>query len=111
MTDFAEEFDPEKAQAIRKNFYVDDCLKSALDEDTAITLRAELRSMLAKGGFRLTKWSSNSRKLPNSIPEDERAQGFRDLDLDEDNLPMEKALGIQRCAESDQFRFKINLKD
>lgn len=110
-TDFAEEFGQETAKTVRKNFYVDDCLKSASDEDTAITLCAELRSMLAKGGFRLTKWSSNSRKLLNSIPEEERAQGFQDLDFDEDNLPMERALGIQWCAESDQFRFKINLKD
>ncbi|TWW62354.1 hypothetical protein D4764_04G0010010 [Takifugu flavidus] len=83
-------------------------MKLALDEDTAITLCAEL-SLLAKGGFRLTKWPCNSRKLLNSIPEDERAQGFQDLDLDEDSLPMERALGIQWCAESDQFRF--NLKD
>lgn len=110
-TDFAEEFGQETAKTVRKNFYVDDCLKSASDEDTAITLCAELRSMLVKGGFWLTKWSSNSRKLLNSIPEEERAQEFQDLDLDEDNLPMERALGIQWCAESDQFRFKINLKD
>lgn len=60
-TDFAEEFGPDTAQTIRENFSVDDCLKSTLDEDTAINLCAELRSMLAKGGFRLTKWSSNSR--------------------------------------------------
>ncbi|KAJ8410005.1 hypothetical protein AAFF_G00210460 [Aldrovandia affinis] len=110
-TDFEDEFGHEAAKTVKKNFYVDDCLKSTTDEDTAITLCADLRSMLAKGGFRLTKWSSNSRKLLNSIPEEERAQGFQDLDLDEDNLPMERALGIQWCAESDQFKFKINLKD
>ena len=110
-TDFADEFGQETAKTVKKNFYVDDCLKSTYDEDTAVILCTELRSMLAKGGFRLTKWSSNSRKLLNSIPEKERAQGFQDLDLDEDNLPMERALGIQWCAESDQFRFKINLKD
>ncbi|GAA6232368.1 uncharacterized protein LOC120493481, partial [Lates japonicus] len=110
-TDFADEFGQETAKTVKFNFYVDDCLKSASDEDTAITLCTELRSMLAKGGFRLTKWSSNSRKLLSSIPEKERAQGFQYLDLDENNLPMERALGIQWCAESDQFRFKINLKD
>lgn len=110
-TDFADEFGQEVANTVKKNFYVDDCLKSTANEDTAITICAELRSMLAKGGFRLTKWSSNNRKLLSSIPEKERAQGFQDLDLDEESLPMERALGIQWCAESDQFRFKINLKD
>ena len=67
--------------------------------------------MLARGGFRLTKWSSNSRKFLSSIPEEEKAKGFQDLDFDEDNLPMERALGIQWCARSDQSKFKINLKD
>ncbi|XP_063749569.1 uncharacterized protein LOC134870954 [Eleginops maclovinus] len=73
-TDFEEEFCQEAARTVKKNFYVDDCLKSTTDEDTAITLCADLRNMLAKGGFRLTKWSSNSRKLLNSIPEEEKAR-------------------------------------
>lgn len=45
------------------------------------------------------------------IPEKERAQGFQDLDLDEDNTPMERTSGIQWYAESDQFWFRINLKE
>ena len=32
-----------------------------------------------------------------------------DLDLDKDNLPIEKALGLQWCVESDNFQFNINL--
>ena len=110
-TDFEDEFGQEAATTVRKNCYVDDCLKSTADEDTAVSLCINLRSMLAKGGFQLTKWSSNSRKVLNSIPENERAQGFQDLDLNMDSLPMERALGIQWCAETDQFKFKINLKD
>ncbi|KAK0147908.1 hypothetical protein N1851_012369 [Merluccius polli] len=108
-TDCEDDFGHETAKTVKRNFYVDDCLKSTTDEDTAIKLCADLRSMLARGGFRLTKWSSNSRKFLSSIPEDEKAKGFQDLDFDEDNLPMARALGIQWCAESDQF--KINLKD
>lgn len=104
-----QKFGQEIAKMVKKIFYVDDCLASTMDEYKAITLCADMRSMLAKGGFRLTKWSSNSRKLLN--PEEEGAQGFQDLDLDKDNLQMERALGIQWCAESDQFMFKINLKD
>ncbi|KAK5866387.1 hypothetical protein PBY51_020583 [Eleginops maclovinus] len=73
-TDFEEEFCQEAARTVKKKFYVDDCLKSTTDEDTAIALCADLRNMLAKGGFRLTKWSSNSRKLLNSIPEEEKAR-------------------------------------
>ena len=109
--DFEEEFGQEAATTVKKNFYVDDCLKSVADEDAAVTLCCNLRGMLARGSFRLTKWASNSRKLINSIPEDERAQGFQDLDLNMDSLPMERALGIQWCAETDQFKIKINLKE
>lgn len=69
-TDFQGEFGQETAKTVKKKIYIDDCLKAILsDEDIAITLCAELRNMLAKGGFRLTKWSSNSRKLLNSIPD------------------------------------------
>lgn len=109
--DFEDEFGQEAATTVKKNFYVDDCLKSVEDEDAAVTLCSNLRGMLARGGFRLTKWASNSRKLLNSIPEDERAQGFQDIDLKMDSLPMERALGIKWCAETDQFKIKINLKE
>ncbi|KAL7880976.1 hypothetical protein SRHO_G00032300 [Serrasalmus rhombeus] len=110
-TDFEEEFGHEAVKTVKNNFYVDDCVTSIKDENTAITLCADLRSMLAKGGFRLTKWASNSRKVLNSIPEQDRAEGFQDLDLEVDNLPIERALGVQWCSESDQYRFKINLKE
>ncbi|KAL7833114.1 hypothetical protein SRHO_G00301320 [Serrasalmus rhombeus] len=100
-TDFEEEFGHEAVKTVKNNFYVDDCVTSIKEENTAITLCADLRSMLAKGGFRLTKWASNSRKVLNSIPEQDRAEGFQDLDLEVDNLPIERALGVQWCSESD----------
>lgn len=109
--DFEDEFGQQAAGPVKANFYVDDCLKSTVDGDTTVSLCTNLRNMLAKGGFRLTKWSSNSWKVVNAIPEDERAQGFQDLDLNTDSLPMERALGIHWCAETDQFKFKINFKD
>ncbi|KAK7879138.1 hypothetical protein WMY93_034081, partial [Mugilogobius chulae] len=110
-SDFGEEFGSDAVTTVLKNFYVDDCIKSTVDEDSAISLAAALTTMLAKGGFRLTKWSSNSRKLLQTIPANERAHGFQDLDLDQDYLPVERALGIQWCAETDKFKFKINLRE
>lgn len=110
-SDFGEEFGQEAAKTVFKNFYVDDCIKSTVDEDSAVSLAAALTTLLAKGGFRLTKWLSNSRKLLSTIPVNERAHGFQDLDLDQDYLPAERALGIQWCAETDKFKFKMNLKE
>jgi len=69
----------------------------------------ELRELLSKGGFRLTKWISNSRKVIDSIPTSERAGSVKDLLLDQ--LPIERALGVRWDVESDTFGFKISVKD
>lgn len=54
--------------------------------------------MCAKGGFNLTKWMINSRAVLGAIPEKDREKKVKDLDLDHDTLPLERALGVQWCA-------------
>lgn len=76
------------ADTVLQNFYVDDCLKSVATEENAISLCQDLRAICAKGGFRLTKWVSNSRKVPDSIPDSELAKEVKNLDLEQDKLPM-----------------------
>lgn len=75
-SDHEEEFGHETAETVRRIFYVNDCLKSVKDEGTAITLRTNLINMLAKGGFHLTKWSSNSKKVLNSKGKSPRVAGL-----------------------------------
>ncbi|XP_048014093.1 uncharacterized protein LOC125246975 [Megalobrama amblycephala] len=99
------------AEVIRKHFFVDDCLTSVPTESDVIQLYKELHAMCAKGEFHLTKWMSNSRGVLNVIPEEERVKEVKDLDLNHDVLPMERVLGLQWCAESDTFRFKVVIKD
>ncbi len=67
------EFDKETVNTVRKNFYVDDCLKSVVTVQKATKIDSQLRALLAKGGFHLTKWASNSREVLASIPPCERA--------------------------------------
>ena len=62
---------------VRRNFYVDDCLKSLPSVEDAVSHVEELRSLLQRGRFRLTKWISNSREVKESIPESERAQEIK----------------------------------
>lgn len=93
------------------NFYVDDCLKSVQSEEEAVLLYHTLRAVCGKGGFRLTKWVSNSRAVLSAIPEEEMATEVKDLDLDRDALPIERALGVHWCIQSDSFRFKIIMPD
>ena len=69
---------------------MDDLLKSVKDLDTAKTLVKNFINMCRSGGFNLTKFISNNKKLLISIPEDKRRPSVKDL-----NLLVERALGIQ----------------
>jgi len=65
----------------------------------------------AKGGFRLSKFICNRRSVFESIPEEERSKGVKTLDLNYDELPTERAPGVQWYIESDTFRFPITIKN
>ena len=79
----------------KKFLYVDDCLKSVRSINVATTLSQQLRELLCRGGYRLAKWLSNKKEVIETIPESERASSILDLDLDKDELPVERTLGIQ----------------
>jgi hypothetical protein len=102
--EFQEEFSLEAIDTIRKNFYVDDCLKSVPDAQKAIRLIQELREMLSRRSFRLTKFVSNCKEVLTSIPETERARCVVSLDLEE--FPVERALGMEWNVQEDTFEFR-----
>ena len=74
-SDHEEESDVSKraADAVRRNFYMDDFLKTEKSVEDAKAVRKEVTALVAKGGFRLTKWRSNSDEVLMDIPEKERA--------------------------------------
>ncbi|KAK3728195.1 hypothetical protein QZH41_004910 [Actinostola sp. cb2023] len=108
-TDNEKDFDPTTVNTVLSNFYVDDCLKSVATTAKAIRLTSQLRQLLARGGFRLTKWLSNNKAVLQSVPESERAATVKNLDFDE-NLT-ERALGVQWNVQADTFNFKITNKN
>ena len=67
----------------------------------------QLRSILSKGGFRLTKWLSNSLEVLDCIPRIERAPSVLGLDLDKVNPPILRTLGLKWDLEKDEFTFKV----
>ena len=99
------------SETIHRNFYVDDCLKSVESSLSAIRLIEELRKACIDGGFRLTKFISNSYEVMKSIPKDEQAKEVSTLDLNYDSLPVTRALGVYWSVEKDQFGFSITQKD
>ncbi|XP_038062679.1 uncharacterized protein LOC119733173 [Patiria miniata] len=106
--DNRENFDKETVTTVLENFYVDDCLVSTKTESEAIRLASQLIQLLAKGGFRLTKWVCNSRDVLVTIPAEERAPSVVKLDFD--HLPVERTLGVRWDVEADKFGFEAAVK-
>ena len=102
--DNQEEF-PEAASTILSNFYMDDLFKSEKNDEAALKTHTNLTKVLSKGGFRLTKWCSNSRQVLAHIPESELSPALKGLDL-KTELPTERALGVAWNTESDTFVFQ-----
>ena len=109
--DHKHEFSPDVANTILRKFYVDDCLKSLSSSSTAIKHVADLRKLMLIGGFNLTKWASNDRQVLESIPPEERAKDVKELNLDCDMLPTERASGVSWFVETDAFGFKVHIKE
>lgn len=109
--DNKEDFDTDTVSTVLKNFYVDDCLKSVESESEAVRLTHNLIALCARGGYRLNNWVSNSKTLLLSLPEEDRANKVKDLDLDQNIMSGERACGVQWCIETDSFEFKIQLQE
>ena len=88
---------PVAAKFIDRHFYVDDGVISVVDAQTTISLVNEVRGLCDRGRLQLHKFASNDRAVIDRIPSAERAIGIQDLAFQE--LPMERALGVQWCVE------------
>ena len=80
---------------------MDDYLDSFNNLTTAVSTILSVSSLLKNGGFRLTKWTSNSIDILNNLPKDDISQKITNLDLA--NLPIERTLGIMWDPKSDQI--------
>ena len=109
--DNTEEFGEEAASTLINNFYVDDMLKSAPDVPSTLHLLKNVKQMCAAGGFPLSKFVTSSREVLQTISSKERSKEVKDINFDEQILPIERALGVSWCIENDSFCFRIVLKD
>ena len=109
--DYEDECGSSAANFVRQDFYVDDSLKSVPTAQDAIKLIEDVKTLCKRGGFRLHKLLSNDRDVIKAIPSEDLASDIKNLDLGRDDLPIERALGIQWCVESDMLRFRINLSN
>jgi len=105
------QFGPEVRDTILRNFYVDDCLKSVDTEEQAVTVLSKLREAVATGGFKLTKFVSNSGRVMKSVPLDLQATANMPFTLvNDDNLP-DRALGLLWRADTDTLAVDITIQE
>ncbi len=109
--DNASSFADDVKRAVRRNFYVDDLLISVNSVEEATRIQKQLTDLLAKGGFHLTKWVSNSREVLDAVPESERSKELKNVHIEDDKLPIQRALGLQWDVETDRFTFNIGMKE
>ena len=95
------------AFTIRRNFYVDDCLKSVKDDTTAQGLINSVRTACCDSGFKLTKFTSNSADVMKTLPSEELSKELQARDLDYILLPIKHVLGVQWSIEHDLFKFTV----
>ncbi|XP_076829473.1 uncharacterized protein LOC143475509 [Brachyhypopomus gauderio] len=95
---------------IERNFYVDDGLLSVSSSEAAIQIVKEVREICKTGGLRLHKFISNSNEVLATIPKEEHAERVEDPYMMLDKTHVEGVLGVSWCVTSDEFQFRVTLK-
>ncbi|XP_059079972.1 uncharacterized protein LOC131878092 [Tigriopus californicus] len=97
--------------AVEKSFYVDDLLLSVDSVEEAGTLLNDIKTICNRGRFNLTEITANNREVLNSLSTSELAKDIREMDFANEDLPVERALGVAWRVELDVFGFKIREPD
>lgn len=71
----------------------------------------DVKEICRRGGFNLHKFTSNGKEVIHSTPIEQRAEDIKSMKFDREALPIECALGVHWCIESDTFTFSILLKE
>jgi len=95
------------AEFLKRDFYVDDGVTSVETVQEAKELIEAATKICSKGNVRLHKFLSNNKEVLSSVPESERSESTKNLNLVHDQLPQERTLGLEWSAETDSFTFAL----
>ena len=95
------DFSAVATETLKKNFYVDDLLKSMENIEMATSLITEVSKLCHSGGFQLTKFSSNFPEVLESVPESQRKNS---------TSLSERVLGVEWLFDNDTFHFNTPSK-
>lgn len=105
--DNQDQFSPEAVLRFLRDFYVDD-LMSSCSKSNAVAIAKELVGLAEKGGFKLTKWVSTSKDVLEAVS----AEGVTtEINLDLDEVPIQRVLGIMWDVTQDVFTFKARIPE
>lgn len=104
------EFGNEARQFVERDFYCDDGLLSVPTAEEAIDLLTRTIAMLATTNLRLHKIASNCQEVMEAFPTTERASGICELDFDENDIPLQRSLGILWDLKKDVFTFQVSME-
>ena len=92
---------PQITKLIMRNFYMDDFVKSVPSAEQAIEIYKQLRAMLAKRGFHLTKSISNCEQTMTSIDQADKSPSYCKTFEAEPTSP--SILGLQWNVDADNL--------
>ncbi|CAG7727908.1 unnamed protein product, partial [Allacma fusca] len=96
---------PQAAQVLKRDFYMDDCLRGENSSEAAVRLHQQLMSLTSEAKFTLRKWATSDETTLRVIPDEFKELTSLNLDKDETT----KALGLIWNPASDDFRFTIKV--
>ena len=96
---------------MNRSFYSDDCLKLKDSTEETVHLAMQLRDLLARRGFNLTRWVSSEPDVLKAIPQEHWGKSLADLDINLDSLPNERVLGMLWRIQTDTFGFDVHAPD
>ncbi|XP_025994180.2 uncharacterized protein LOC113004598 [Solenopsis invicta] len=97
---------PLAMSVLQDNIYVDDVLFGADDIPLLRQTRDQTCAVLGRGGFQLRKWSSNSSRLLDDIPEENHGLACSKTLQEDEQL---KILGISWSPSQDAFQFRVSV--
>ena len=84
--------------------WVDDIVSSCETKEQAIEFISTVKSIMSEGGFQVKKWSSSSKEVMNSIPQEDRVDADKAFTFEDEDEEI-KALGVRISLAEDNIRF------
>ena len=110
-SDNRSEYASDVTRILERNFYVDDLPKSFQAITKAKDAIRKVKELCAKGGFNLTKFTSNNKEVLKSIPDKDRRKNVTDEALTFGKLPEDKTLGVKRNISKDTLGFQTKMAE